>query len=453
MVEAFSIIEKINFYLSDYILTFLLISTGVFFSFKTRFVQVRCLTKGFGDIFRSFSLKSDKSSGSISPFSALTTAIAGQVGTGNIVGACSAIIVGGPGAVFWMWVIAFFSMATIYAEAVLAQETKKLSTDGTFYGGPVHYIKKAFPSFFGKLLAGFFSVSVIISLGFMGTAVQSNALSKAVANAFPIKAEAVGFVVAALCLFIFFGGVKALTGTAEKIVPIMAVIYIAGCLVVLVYRAKYIPETTLMIFKYAFMPSSAIGGSVGFALKTVISQGAKRGLFSNEAGMGSTPHAHALADAKTPHEQGVAAMVGLFIDTFVVLTLTSLVVINTLYTGSEKAYLSLDASTMIPFAFSSAFGKAFGEKVIAVSLFFFAFSSIISWNYFGKVNVLSLFKNKKAVIVYSVLASCFVFIGSSLSVELVWSLSDLFNQLMVFPNVLALFKLSEIVARESRKRK
>lgn len=450
MTELFNLIEKINFYLSDYILTILLISTGVFFTFKTRFVQVRCLYKGFGDIFRSFSLNDSKNEGRVSSFSALATAIAGQVGTGNIVGACSAIIIGGPGAVFWMWVIAFFSMATIYAEAVLAQQTKRVSPDGSFYGGPVHYIKKAFPSFFGKVLASFFSVSVILSLGFMGTAVQSNALSKAVAGAFSVKAEFVGLVVAALSLFIFFGGVKAITGTAEKIVPIMAAIYIAGCLVVLVYRAKYIPETTLMIFKYAFMPSSAIGGSLGFALKTVISQGAKRGLFSNEAGMGSTPHAHALADAKTPHEQGVAAMIGLFIDSFVVLTLTSLVVINTLYTNGGKPYLSLDANDMIPFAFSSVLGESFGRKLIAVSLFFFAFSSIISWNYFGKVNVQALWKSKKATTVYGVVAAAFVFFGCVLPANTVWSLSDLFNQLMVFPNVLALFRLSRFVERESR---
>lgn len=449
MAELLNVIEKINFYLSDYILTVLLVGAGVFFTFKTRFVQVRCFRKGFGDIFRCFSLKSEKSSGAVSSFSALATAIAGQVGTGNIVGACSAILVGGPGAVFWMWVIAFFSMATIYAEAVLAQQTKSFSPDGSFYGGPVHYIKKAFPSFFGKLLAGFFSVSTILSLGFMGTAVQSNALSKAVGNAFSVKPEFIGLAVAVLCLFVFWGGVKALTGIAEKIVPVMAAIYIAGCLTVLVFRAKYIPETFFMIFKYAFVPSSVIGGSLGFALKTVISQGAKRGLFSNEAGMGSTPHAHALADVKTPHEQGVAAMVGLFIDTFVVLTLTALAVINTLYTNGGKLYLASSANDMVQFAFSSVFGKGFGEKIIAVSLFFFAFSSIISWNYFGKLNVQALFKRKKVVAVYGFIAAAFVFIGSFLSVELVWSLSDLFNQLMVFPNIIALFKLSKDVAKSS----
>ena len=332
MDTVLSIVQKINFYLSDYILIILLVGTGLFFTFKTRFVQVRCFGEGLKQVFGGMFSK-NKSSGSMSSFQALATAVAAQVGTGNIVGACGAILVGGPGAVFWMWIIAFFGMATVYAEAVLAQETRVVQPDGTVLGGPVYYIRRAFPGKFGKIIAGFFSVATILALGFMGAMVQSNSISSSCHTAFGIPQWLIGIIIASLAGLVFLGGVNRLASVTEKLVPVMALLYILGSVVILVMRAKYLPETFTMIFKYAFRPDALLGGSIGYALKTAISQGVKRGLFSNEAGMGSTPHAHALAEVESPHKQGVSAMIGVFIDTFVVLTMTALVVISVLYAG------------------------------------------------------------------------------------------------------------------------
>ena len=451
-----SIVQKINLYLSDYILIILLVGTGLFFTVKTRFVQVRCFGEGLKQVFGGIFSK-DKNSGGISSFQALATAVAAQVGTGNIVGACGAILVGGPGAIFWMWIIAFFGMATIYAEAVLAQETKEVQADGTVFGGPVYYIKKAFPGKFGKAMASFFSVATFLALGFMGAMVQSNSISSSCETAFGIPGWITGLIVAAAAGIIFLGGVKRLASVTEKIVPIMAMLYIVGSIVILAMRAKYLPETFAMIFKYAFRPDALIGGGIGYALKTAISQGVKRGLFSNEAGMGSTPHAHALADVKKPHDQGVSAMIGVFIDTFVVLTMTGLVVISTLYAGngilsSGIAPDGVSKANMAQLAFSSILGDKFGSAFVAVCLLFFAFSTIISWNYFGKINIMALF-GKKSVPVYMVIAIIFTFLGSILSNDLVWELTDMFNQLMVIPNVPALIALSGIVAAAAKAKK
>ena len=452
-MSLLSIVQKINMYLSDYILIVLLIGTGIFFSVKTRFVQVRCFKEGWNKTFGNFSLHGGKQESGISSFQALATAIAAQVGTGNIIGASGAILIGGPGAIFWMWIIAFFGMATIYSEAVLAQETREVKPDGTVHGGPVYYIKKAFPNGFGKFLAGFFAVAIILALGFMGCMVQSNSIGETCSNALGIPAWVIGIVVTIIAAVIFLGGVQRIASVTEKLVPLMAVLYIAGGLIVLVARIKYVPETIGMIFKYAFMPNAIIGGNLGYALKTAISQGVKRGLFSNEAGMGSTPHAHAMANVKKPHDQGVVAMIGLFFDTFVVLTMTALVVISTLYAGdgvlASGAADGIAKTNMAQLAFGMIFGDKFGPLFVAICLFFFAFSTVLSWNLFGKINVEYLF-GKKAVPVYSVLALGFIFLGSCLSNDLVWELTDMFNQLMVIPNVIALIALSSLVAAAAK---
>ena len=452
-MSLLSIVQKINMYLSDYILIVLLVGTGIFFSVKTRFVQVRCFKEGWNKTFGNFSLHGGKQESGISSFQALATAIAAQVGTGNIIGASGAILIGGPGAIFWMWIIAFFGMATIYSEAVLAQETREVKPDGTVHGGPVYYIKKAFPNGFGKFLAGFFAVAIILALGFMGCMVQSNSIGETCSNALGIPAWVIGIAVTIIAAVIFLGGVQRIASVTEKLVPLMAVLYIAGGLIVLIARIKYVPETIGMIFKYAFMPNAIIGGSLGYALKTAISQGVKRGLFSNEAGMGSTPHAHAMANVKKPHDQGVVAMIGLFFDTFVVLTMTSLVVISTLYAGdgvlASGAADGIAKTNMAQLAFGMIFGDKFGPLFVAICLFFFAFSTVLSWNLFGKINVEYLF-GKKAVPVYSVLALGFIFLGSCLSNDLVWELTDMFNQLMVIPNVIALIALSSLVAAAAK---
>lgn len=448
MQAILNVVQKINFYLSDYVLIVLLIGVGLFFSIKTRFVQVRCFGEGMRSAFGNFTLHGGKQEGGLSSFQALATAIAAQVGTGNIVGACGAILIGGPGAIFWMWIIAFFGMATIYAEAVLAQETRNVDADGKVHGGPVYYIMRAFPNGFGKFLAGFFAIATILALGFMGSMVQSNSIGETCATAFGIPSWTVGIAVTALAALIFLGGIQRIASVTEKLVPIMAVLYILGGIVIIVMRIKYVPEAIGMIFKYAFVPNAIIGGSIGYAIKTAISQGVKRGLFSNEAGMGSTPHAHAMANVKKPHDQGVVAMVGLFIDTFVVLTMTALVVISTLYAGdgilAAGAADGVSKSNMAQLAFGLCFGDKPGAIFVAVCLLFFAFSTILGWNFFGKVNVEYLF-GKKAVPVYSVIALIFIFMGSCLSNDLVWELSDMFNQLMVIPNAFALLALSALV--------
>ncbi len=452
-----SIVQTINAYLSDYVLVFLLITVGIWYSIRTRFAQIRYFKEGVHRVFGSLSLHGGKHESGMSSFQALATAIAAQVGTGNIVGASGAILTGGPGAIFWMWIIAFFGMATIYGEAVLAQKTRIRHEDGSILGGPVYYIRTAFKGAFGRFLAGFFAVAIILALGFFGCMVQSNSIGSTFSTAFGVPSWIVGIVLVVICGVIFLGGMHRLAYVTEKVVPVMALIFIAGGVAVLVLRIRYIPATFGMIFRYALHPQAIIGGSFGMALKTAVSQGAKRGLFSNEAGMGSTPHAHAQANVSDPHEQGVVAMIGVFIDTFVVLTLNALVIISTLYTPGgllEKGYSEgiLNASgeaiakaNLAQTAFGSVFGTEIGNAFVAVCLFFFAFSTVLSWNMFGRINVIYLF-GQKGVRVYEIIALVFLFLGTLASNDLVWELSDMFNQLMVIPNVLALLALSGLVA-------
>ena len=452
----FPIVTKINEYLSNYILVFLLLGVGLWYSIKTRFVQVRCFKEGWNSVFGNLSLRGKKHDSGMSSFQALATAIAAQVGTGNIVGASGAILTGGPGAIFWMWIIAFLGMATIYAEATLAQETRIVEKDGNVKGGPVYYITTAFKGGFGKFLAGFFAVAITLALGFFGCMVQSNSIGSTMQTAFGIPSWIVGIILVAICAFIFLGGVQRLASVTEKVVPIMAAIFLLGGLIVLIVRIKYVPATIGMIFKYAFQPQAIIGGGFGYAIKTAISQGAKRGLFSNEAGMGSTPHAHALANVDCPHDQGVVAMIGVFIDTFVVLTLNALVIISTLYTADgplASGYVGditgvLGKANLAQTAFGVVFGETAGNMFVAVCLFFFAFSTILSWNLFGKINVAYLF-GKKSTVVYTVLALVFIFLGTMMSNDLVWELSDMFNNLMVIPNAVALFALTSLVVKHA----
>lgn len=461
MLETFqsgiyNVVCNINQYLSNYILVFLLIAVGLWFTIRTKFVQVRYFGAGMKKVFGSLSLKGKNHEGGMTSFQALSTAIAAQVGTGNIVGASGAILTGGPGAIFWMWVIAFFGMATVYAEATLAIKTRKRDEHGEIHGGPVYYITEAFKGGFGKFLAGFFAIAIILALGFMGCMVQSNAIGSTFNTAFNVPGWIIGIILAIICGIIFMGGVKRLASVTEKIVPVMAGLFLIGALVVLIVRIKYIPATFAMIFKYAFQPQAILGGGFGVAIKLAVSQGAKRGLFSNEAGMGSTPHAHAQANVKDPHEQGIAAMIGVFIDTFVVLTVNALVVISTLYT--EDGILAggyfgditetLGKTNLVQTAFGTVFGEKFGAIFVAICLLFFAFSTVLSWNMFGKINAIYLFgiKNAKvSVFIYTLVSLVFIFLGTLMSNDLVWELTDLFNNLMVIPNAIALFALTGMV--------
>ena len=452
----YPIVVKVNEYLSSYILIVLLIAVGLWYSIKTRFVQVRYFGAGMKKVFGSLSLKGGAQNQGMSSFQALATAIAAQVGTGNIVGASGAILTGGPGAIFWMWVIAFLGMATIYAEATLGIKTRIVDKDNNVHGGPVYYITTAFKGGFGKFLAGFFAVATILALGFMGAMVQSNSIGSTMETAFGVPTWITGSVLVVICGFIFLGGVKRLAAVCEKLVPIMAAIFLLGGVIILVVRAKYVPATFGMIFQYAFNPQAIVGGAFGAALKTAISQGAKRGLFSNEAGMGSTPHAHAQANVAHPHEQGIVAMIGVFIDTFVVLTLNALVIISTLYTadgvlaecGAAAASTTITKANLAQTAFGTIMGADLGAMFVAICLFFFAFSTILGWNMFGKINVIYLFgkRNERlATTIYTIVALVFIFLGTLMSNDLVWELTDAFNYLMVLPNAVALFALTGMV--------
>lgn len=447
-----SIVQTINAYLSDYILVFLLVAVGLWYTIKTRFVQVRCFGAGLKKIFGDISFKGGAHGGGMSSFQAVATAIAAQVGTGNIVGAAGAILTGGPGAIFWMWIIAFLGMATIYAEATLAQKTRIKDSEGNIQGGPVYYITRAFQGRLGKFLAGFFAVAIILALGFFGCMVQSNSIGSTIHTAFGIPSWIVGVGLVVICAFIFMGGVDRLASVTEKLVPVMAAVFLLGALGVLIARIKYVPATFFMIFRYAFQPQAIIGGGLGAALKIAVSQGAKRGLFSNEAGMGSTPHAHALAQVKNAHEQGTVAMAGVFIDTFVVLTLNALVIISTLYTADGPlaggytggVVETLNKANLAQTAFGVVYGEKLGSAFVAVCLFFFAFSTILGWNLFAKINVNYLF-GPKAIKPFLMIALVFIFLGTLASNDLVWELSDMFNQLMVIPNAIALFALTGVV--------
>lgn len=432
-------IEQASDILWNSLLLFLLVGTGVFFTIRLRGVQLRRFGEGFHRVFGNFTLRGQKADDQgMSSFQALATAIAAQVGTGNITGCATALVSGGPGALFWVWVSAFFGMATIYAEAVLAQRYRT-TVNGKVTGGPAYYIRAAFKGTFGKVLAGVFSVLIILALGFMGNMVQSNSIGDAFHNAFGMSHLAVGIVVALIAAFIFLGGVQRIAAVTEKIVPIMAAFYIVGCVVILVMNYKTLPNAFTQIFVLAFNPQAMAGGVAGVTVQQAMRFGVARGLFSNEAGMGSTPHAHALAKVNHPREQGAVAILGVFIDTFVVLTLTGLVLIT-----SGLIPDGLTGTALTQAAFSQAFG-GFGPVFIAICMFFFAFSTIIGWYFFGQSNFKALF-GEKALPVYSVIVVVFILVGSTLKVDLVWAMADFFNGLMAVPNLLALLALSGVVA-------
>ena len=444
-----SFVSTVNTWVWDAILLVLLCGTGIWFTIRLKFVQVRKFRQGLKAVFGNIRLRGDKAgSDGMSSFQSLATAVAAQVGTGNIAGAATAIASGGPGAIFWMWLSAFFGMATIYAEATLAQKYRR-TVDGEITGGPVYYIKAKFQGAFGKFLAGFFAVAITLALGFMGNMVQSNSISDAFQTAFHVPGIAVGIVVAIFAAFIFLGGKKRIAAVTEKIVPVMAVLYVLGSLVVLIVNWRNLGTAFAQIFVLAFDPQAMAGGVAGITVREAIRFGVARGLFSNEAGMGSTPHAHALAKVKHPCDQGVVAMIGVFIDTFIVLTMTALVILSTgALSLTDANGAPLTAAPLAQAAFNTVFGS-FGNIFIAVCMLFFAFSTIIGWFFFGETNVKYLF-GKRAVPVYSALVIVFVILGSIMKVDLVWSLSDMFNGLMVLPNLIGVLALTGVVVFLSR---
>ena len=435
------LVLKVNDVLTGSVLIIALVGIGLLFTFKLGFIQIRGFKDGWNRTFGGlFSKKGDAGKDGMSSFQALATAIAAQVGTGNIAGAATAIAVGGPGAIFWMWISAFLGMSTIFAEAVMAQKFKQVSDDGTVTGGPVYYIRGAFKGTFGKVLAAIFAVLIIFALGFMGNAVQSNSIAASWNTAFGIPKIAMGIFIAVVSLFVFTGGMKRIAKVTELIVPIMAAFYIVGSLIVIFANVTAIPAAFHDIIVGAFKPAAVAGGAMGATLKLAVQKGVARGLFSNEAGMGSTPHAHAVAKVNHPVEQGFVAMIGVFIDTFVILNLTALVIITT---GSRTS--GFTGAQLSQYAFSTLYGK-FGEIFIAICMLFFAFSTIIGWYFFGEANIRYLF-GAKAVKIYSIIVCICVVLGSLQEVELVWNMADCFNSMMVIPNAIALVALSGLVKK------
>ena len=427
IMAAFTqIVEQASDILWNYLLLFLLVGTGIFFTIKLHFVQLSSFADGVRHLFKGFSLH-------------------GKAADKDGMSCATALVSGGPGALFWTWVSAFFGMATIYAEAVLAQ-TYRTTVDGQVTGGPAYYIRAAFKGKFGKFLAIFFSVALILALGFMGNMVQSNSIGDAFHNAFGVNRVVVGVVIAVLAAFIFLGGVKRIAAVTEKLVPIMALFYIIGCVIILVMNASAIPNAFVQIFTLAFQPQAIAGGVAGVTVQQAMRYGVARGLFSNEAGLGSTPHAHALAKVKQPQDQGALAIIGVFVDTFVILTLTALVLIT-----SGLIPEGMTGTALTQAAFSLTFGS-FGKVFIAICMLFFAFSTILGWYFFGQVNFNALFGSKYTK-VYSLIVVLFILIGSSLKVDLVWALADFFNGLMAVPNLLALLALSGVVAGIARNKK
>lgn len=435
------LVLKVNDVLTGSVLIIALVGIGLLFTFKLGFIQIRGFKDGWNRTFGGlFSKKGDAGKDGMSSFQALATAIAAQVGTGNIAGAATAIAVGGPGAIFWMWISAFLGMSTIFAEAVMAQKFKQVSDDGTVTGGPVYYIRGAFKGTFGKVLAAIFAVLIIFALGFMGNAVQSNSIAASWNTAFGIPKIAMGIFVAVVSLFVFTGGMKRIAKVTELIVPIMAAFYIVGSLIVIFANVTAIPAAFHDIIVGAFKPAAVAGGAMGATLKLAVQKGVARGLFSNEAGMGSTPHAHAVAKVNHPVEQGFVAMIGVFIDTFVILNLTAFVIITT---GSRTS--GFTGAQLSQYAFSTLYGK-FGEIFIAICMLFFAFSTIIGWYFFGEANIRYLF-GAKAVKIYSIIVCICVALGSLQEVDLVWNMADCFNSMMVIPNAIALVALSGLVKK------
>ena len=452
MGEINQLVQEVSGFVWNSLLIFLLVGTGLFYTIKLKFIQVRKFGEGYTKVVKGVNLNGEAAGAEgMSSFQSLATAVAAQVGTGNLAGAATAIAAGGPGAIFWMWISAFFGMATVYAEAVLGQVYKK-KIGGEVIGGPAFYISEGLgETWFSKALAAFFGLSCILALSFMGNAVQSNSIAAAFSNEFPIHPIYIGIGVAIISGFIFWGGTQRIASFTEKIVPVMAGLYVGASIIIVFMNITHIIPAIKMIFVGAFNPTAVVGGAFGITIKQAIRFGVARGLFSNEAGMGSTPHAHAVAKVDHPCEQGAVAIITVFIDTFVVLTCTALVIIMNVDLTNKVLIDSIPGIALTQTAFKVAFGN-FGGIFIAVCLFFFALSTIIGWYYFGVANVKYLFGNK-AMNIYKIIVICFILLGSLAKVDLVWNLSDLFNGLMALPNLIALLILYKLVVKATEEYK
>ncbi|WP_263081865.1 sodium:alanine symporter family protein [Endozoicomonas sp. Mp262] len=421
------------------ILMYLLLGAGIFFTLKTRFAQIRLFSQACRTMLTS---RNRDCKTHISPFQTFCTSLAARIGTGNMAGVAVAIYLGGPGAVFWMWLIALLGMATSVAENILAQLYKTNNHDGTFRGGPAYYIEKAIGQ---RWLGIIFSIALIIAFGFAFNSVQSNSIAAAFSS-YDIPAYWIGIGLAVTSGLIIFGGVRSISRAAEMIVPIMAFGYLLVALVVVALNISELPAVFSLIFKSAFGLESAAGGGAGYMISQAMMQGIKRGLFSNEAGMGSAPNAAAAAHASHPASQGMIGMLGVFMDTMVVCTATAAIILmsGALEPGSGVTGIELTQAALV-----SQVGP-WGKHLIAAAILMFAFTSIIANYYYGESNLRFIRESKSLVMVYRVAVIAMVIWGAVGDLPTVWAFADLSMGTMALINLISILVLSGIVAQVLR---
>ncbi|CYU68668.1 TPA: sodium:alanine symporter family protein [Streptococcus suis] len=421
-------------------LLLLLVGTGVYFTLRLGVFQIGKLPTAFRLIFSS----DQSGQGDVSSFAALCTALAATVGTGNIVGVATAITTGGPGALFWMWVAAFFGMATKYAEGFLAIKYRTKDANGQAAGGPMHYITLGMGQKW-KLLAVFFAVSgVLVALLGMGTFSQVNSIASSMSASFGLAPQLVSIVTAISIAFFIFGGIEKISDVSTKIVPFMAILYILASLIVLVVHWNELLPTLGLVLKSAFSPAAAVGGFVGATVKEAIQRGIARGVFSNESGLGSAPIAAAAAKSDNPVEQGLISMTGTFIDTIIICTLTGLTILVT----GQWSVEGLEGAPLTQAAFATVFGNT-GSIALTISLVLFAFTTILGWSYYGERCIEFLF-GTKSILPYRLVFVTMVALGGFLKLDLIWTIADIVNGLMALPNLIALLALSPVIIKETR---
>ena len=422
--------------------------TGVLLTVGMVFMPWRKVGYGFRQL---FSDQNDSERGDVKPFNALMTAMSATVGTGNIAGVATAIALGGPGAIFYMWVIALFGMATKYAEAVCAVTYREVDENGKHVGGPMYYLRNGVGEFapeMGKTLGVLFAIFGAVAAFGIGSAVQVNSMAAVLDDSFSIPTWATGVIVAVLVGVVVLGGIKRIGDVAGKLVPAMIVLYVGASIVILLLNASEIPNAFAMIFKYAFEPVAAVGGFAGAAVAAAIRFGVARGVFSNEAGLGSAAIAHAAAKTNNPVQQGVIAMLGTFIDTIIVCTMTALVILTSgawMATGADG--IGLTGAVLTSEAFSSTITG--GDYVVTVALAVFAFTTILGWSYYGERCWQYLF-SEKTLIIYRAIFVLAILAFANVKVDFVWNLSDTLNGLMAIPNLVGLLLLAPMVFKVTR---
>ncbi|HFU4202915.1 TPA: alanine/glycine:cation symporter family protein [Streptococcus suis] len=435
------LLQAINNFVWGPPLLILLVGTGVYFTLRLRVFQIGKLPTAFRLIFAS----DQSGQGDVSSFAALCTALAATVGTGNIVGVATAITTGGPGALFWMWVAAFFGMATKYAEGFLAIKYRTKDANGQVAGGPMHYITSGMGQKW-KPLAIFFAVSgVLVALLGIGTFSQVNSITSSLESSFGLSPQLVSLLLAVLVAVVIFGGIETISQVSTKVVPFMAILYIVATVCILAVHVDQILPALKLVFASAFTPAAAVGGFVGATVKEAIQRGIARGVFSNESGLGSAPIAAAAAKSDNPVEQGLISMTGTFIDTLIICSLTGLSILVTGQWTTE----GLAGAPLTQAAFASVFGNP-GAIALTVSLVLFAFTTILGWSYYGERCIEFLF-GTKSILPYRLVFVAMVGLGGFLKLDIIWILADIVNGLMALPNLIALLALSPVIVRETHR--